>query len=209
MMAARSTPGRVPRTKCEIAVRAPVLPALTHAQARPACTRSIARRIEESFLRRIASRGLSPIATTWEAATTGARARTEAGSGARAAVISCGSPTSWAHSCASSVRARSAPATYSRGSWSPLITSIAIGSTQAFGSAQGPGGLFFLFGLGALLDHAPDPIETIRRDPVAQVYLTGLWIGRQAGLPEPVVRSMHSAARGRLAALLNGHVSGS
>ncbi len=32
--------------------------------------------------------------------------------------------------------------------------------------------LFFLFGLGALLDHAPAPIETIRRDPVAQVRLT-------------------------------------
>src|SRR6267378_3569211 len=133
MMAARSTPGRVPRTKCAIAVRAPVLPALTHAQARPSCTRSIARRIEESFLRRIASRGLSAIATTWEAATTVARARTEAGSGA--------------------------------GAWR----------------------LFLLFGLGALLDHAPAPIETIRCDPVAQVCLTGLRIGRQCRLGEPVV----------------------
>src|ERR1700738_2799033 len=184
MMAARSTPGRVPRTKCEIAVRAPVLPALTHAQARPCCTRSIARRIEESFLRRIASRGLSSIATTWEAATTVARARTEAGSGARAAVISCGPPPSCTHSWGSSLRARSAPARYSRGSWSPLITSIAIGSTQAFRAAQGPGGLFFVFGLGALLDHAPAPIETIRRDPVAQVRLTGLRIGRQCRLRE-------------------------
>src|SRR5256885_463036 len=63
MMAARSTPGRVPSTKCAIAVSAPVLPALTHAQARPSCTRSTATRIEVSFLRRIASRGLSSIAS--------------------------------------------------------------------------------------------------------------------------------------------------
>src|SRR5438552_2234630 len=69
MIAARSTPGRVPSTKCAIAVSAPVLPALTHAQAVPACTRSTATRIEDCFLWRIASRGLSCIYYTCLAGT--------------------------------------------------------------------------------------------------------------------------------------------
>ena len=82
-------------TKCAIAVSAPVLPALTQAQARrPRARRSTATRIEESFLRRIASRGFSSIATTCEAGTICARPRTAAGSGASAASSSRGSPTS-------------------------------------------------------------------------------------------------------------------
>ena len=64
MMAARSTPAIVFRTKCAMAVSAPVLPELTQADARPSFTRSMATRMEESFLRRMASRGESPMATT-------------------------------------------------------------------------------------------------------------------------------------------------
>jgi len=57
MMAGRSTPGIIFSTKCAVAISAPVLPALTHADAAPDLTRSSALRIEESFLRRSASRG--------------------------------------------------------------------------------------------------------------------------------------------------------
>ena len=64
MMAARSTPVSVFSTKCDIAVSAPVLPALTQATARPSFTTSMAMRIDECFLRRMASRGDSPMVTT-------------------------------------------------------------------------------------------------------------------------------------------------
>ena len=149
MIAARSTPGRVPSTKCAIAVSAPVLPALTHAQAVPASTRSTATRIEDCFLWRIASRGLSCIDTTCEAPTTVARLRTGSGRPARAADISCGSPTSWVRSSGSARRARTAPARYSRGSWSPLITSIATGSTQPLLVAARRSGAYSLSSVSA------------------------------------------------------------
>ena len=49
-IAGRSMPGSVFSTKREIAISAPVLPALTQACASPLFTRSTATRIEESFL---------------------------------------------------------------------------------------------------------------------------------------------------------------
>src|SRR5579863_8478000 len=213
MMAARSTPGSVLSTKCAIAVRAPVLPAETAAAARPSCTRLMATRIEESFLCRIASRGFSSMVTTWEAATIAARSRSAGAPPASSRSMSVASPMSSTLSCASSPSARSAPATYSRGSESPLITSIAIGSTLALcGPAQsGARGsaLFLVFALGGLLDDALAAVEAIGRDAVTQMRLTGLRVGRQGGLGQTVVRAVHAAARRRLAAFLNGHGSNS
>jgi len=50
-IAGRSTPGSILSTKWAVAIRAPVLPALTQACASFDFTKSIARRIEESFSR--------------------------------------------------------------------------------------------------------------------------------------------------------------
>ena len=49
-IAGRSIPGNVFNTNRAVAINAPVLPALTHAAARPSLTRLIATRIDESFL---------------------------------------------------------------------------------------------------------------------------------------------------------------
>ena len=49
-IAGRSIPGNVLSTKREIAMSAPVFPALTQACASPVLTRSMATRIDESFL---------------------------------------------------------------------------------------------------------------------------------------------------------------
>src|SRR6185503_17379805 len=78
-IAGRSMPGSVFSTKREMAISAPVLPALTQACAAPLFTRLMATRIEESFLKRSACTGGSSIATTWLAACT----RTRAGAAAR------------------------------------------------------------------------------------------------------------------------------
>ena len=66
MIAGRSMPGRVLSTKRAVAISAPVLPALTQASASPPLTRSMATRIEESFLPRSAVAGDSSMPTTWE-----------------------------------------------------------------------------------------------------------------------------------------------
>ena len=69
-MAGRSMPGSILRTKREIAISAPVLPAETQASASPFLTRLIATRIDESFLLRKATAGDSSIPTTSLAWTT-------------------------------------------------------------------------------------------------------------------------------------------
>src|SRR5580692_5087277 len=65
--------------------------------------------------------------------------------------------------------------------------------------------LFGVFDFGRLLDHALAAVEAIRSDPVAQMGLTRLRVDGERGLLESVVRTVHTARRGRLAALLNGH----
>src|SRR3989440_5837209 len=57
MIAGRSIPGSVLRTKRDTAISAPVLPALTQACASPFFTSSTATRTDESFLLRSASAG--------------------------------------------------------------------------------------------------------------------------------------------------------
>ena len=66
MIAGRSTLGSILRTKRAVAIRAPVLPALTQAWASPLLTRSMATRMDESFLPRRALEGDSSIATVCE-----------------------------------------------------------------------------------------------------------------------------------------------
>ena len=63
-MAGRSTPGRVLSTKRLTAIRAPVLPALTAAWARPSLTILMATRMEESFFWRRATATESSMATS-------------------------------------------------------------------------------------------------------------------------------------------------
>src|SRR6516165_2677270 len=155
----------------------------------------------------MASRGFSSMVTTSVAATTAARSRTVGGNGASAAVISPASPTRSACSCGSSASARNAPARYSRGSLSPLITSMAIGSTPALGCGACDPRSVLIFGLGGLLEHTPAAVEPVRGDAVTQMRLTGLRITRQRGLRESIVRAVHAASRRGLAALLDGHVS--
>lgn len=55
------------KTKRAIAIRAPVLPALTQASTRPSFTRLMATLMDESFLFRIACEGSSSISTTSDA----------------------------------------------------------------------------------------------------------------------------------------------
>src|SRR6266481_6715394 len=64
MIAGRSMPGSILRTKRDTAISAPVLPALTQACASPFLTSSTATRTDESFLLRSASAGDSSISTT-------------------------------------------------------------------------------------------------------------------------------------------------
>src|SRR5438309_1521639 len=64
MIAGRSIPGSILRTKRDTAISAPVLPALTQACASPFLTSSTATRTDESFLLRSASAGDSSISTT-------------------------------------------------------------------------------------------------------------------------------------------------
>ena len=66
-MAGLSMPGSILSTNLAVAIRAPVLPALTQADALPVLTKSIATRIEESFFPLNAKAGDSSISTCCEA----------------------------------------------------------------------------------------------------------------------------------------------
>jgi hypothetical protein len=77
-IAGRSMPSSVFSTKREIAISAPVLPALTQASARSSFTRLTATRIDESRLPRSACAGGSSISTTSSACTTCSRLRSAA-----------------------------------------------------------------------------------------------------------------------------------
>ena len=181
---------------------APVLPALTAALARPSCTRSMATRMEESFLRRIASRGFSSMLDHLGGGDA-LRARAHGGrqvSAAWASMQLAARRTSTAQirivRAARAARRRRTRAARE----SPLITSIAIGSTQALQVRRADGlaeGLFLVVALGRLLDHALAAIEAIRGDAVTQVRLTRLRIDRQRGLAS--ARRASGACRGATA----------
>jgi hypothetical protein len=116
-MAGRCTPGMRPIRSSAAATAAPVLPALTMADACPSLTASAARTTDESFLRRTAAAGSSSIATI-----------SDAGSTSRLPVSpsASGWPTSTTGMPCCSTAWR-APATISAGPRSPPMASTAIG----------------------------------------------------------------------------------
>ena len=69
-MAGRDTPRMRPIRSSDAAMAAPVLPALTMAEARPSRTASAARTTEESFIFRTLAAASAPMAITSEAGTT-------------------------------------------------------------------------------------------------------------------------------------------
>ena len=70
-MAGRETPLMRPSRSSEAAMAAPVLPALSRADACPSRTASAARTIEASFIWRTLEAGSAPISITWLAGMTG------------------------------------------------------------------------------------------------------------------------------------------
>src|SRR5262245_46754060 len=87
------------------------------------------------------------------------------------------------------------------------MTSIAIGSTTecSVTRPRGTGLLSLVVAVRGLFDHPLATVEAVRRDPMAQVCLTRLWIDRQRRFGQRVVRAVHATPGRRLAAFLNGH----
>ena len=118
-IAGRATPRIRPIRRRALAIAAPVLPALTIAEATPSRTASAARIREESFIRRTLEPGSASMAITSEAAIT---------SRSPMSPNSPGRPTRTTGRPRSSA-ARRAPATISSGARSPPMASTATGST--------------------------------------------------------------------------------
>src|SRR5258706_3327630 len=195
-------PGRVFRTNFAVPMSAPVLPALTHACARPALTRSMAMRIEECFLVRMAVRTSSSIETTSVAATTARRSSSAARWRLSSAASASGRPTRSNVASTSEARKSRLAGTVTPGPWSPPMASTAM---TVFIADEKPGLAQFFARSLLRLDDLLAAVVAGRRDVVAQVRLTGGrlyagWWGR-----EEVVRPMHAALRRRLLVLLNGH----
>ena len=130
-MAGRCTPLMRPIRNSALAIVAPVLPALTIADAAPSRTASAARTSEESFMRRTLAPGSASMAMTSEASITG---RSPASNSSDRPTSTTGTP--------SSATACLAPATISPGAKSPPIASTAMGSmvtSRATGSVDGDG----------------------------------------------------------------------
>src|SRR5579875_1192314 len=114
-MAGRATPLSRPMRSRALAMVAPVLPALTMAQALPSRTASAARTNDESFLIRTLDAGSSCMSMTWRQASTGRPP---------VSPIRSGSPTRSTGRPSSSDACR-APATISAGARSPPMASTA------------------------------------------------------------------------------------
>ena len=130
-IAGRSIPGRVFSTNFAVPIRAPVLPADTQACASPDFTRSMATRIEESFLLRMAERMSSSMPTTSLAATIFRRAfaassQCKALMRLSSALSTSGWPTSSTLRSFERSRNCKAAGMVTDGPWSPPIASIAI-----------------------------------------------------------------------------------
>ena len=125
-MAGRSMPGSVFSTNREIAISAPVLPALTQAWAAPDFTRLTATRMDESFLKRKACAGGSSMPTTSVAGRICRRGPVLAPAARRAPSSASRGPT---RIMTVSGRLRwnaSAAGTVTRGPWSPPMQSTAM-----------------------------------------------------------------------------------
>src|SRR6185369_8353012 len=131
-MAGRSMPSRVLSTNREMAMSAPVLPALTQASASLDLTRSMATRMEEPFLLRRATAGDSSIFTTSAAWRTVMRSLASAPSRSTlvrnrssSARMSCSSPTRMTRASALAARKFIAAGTVTGGPKSPPMQSTA------------------------------------------------------------------------------------
>src|SRR5580658_5049924 len=129
-MQGRATPRRRPIRRRADAIVAPVLPALTMAEALPSRTSSAERTSDESFLRRTPWAGSSSMAITSVQAT---RSRPNG------SPTSAGGPTSTTGMPSSA--ARRAPATISPGARSPPMASTATGRWPSAGEGALPLGL--------------------------------------------------------------------
>ncbi len=125
-MAGRSMPGRVFRTKREMAISAPVLPAETAAWAQPSFTRSMARRIDESFFTRRAMASGSCMSTTSLAKRKPRRSPKRGFSRFSAGSTTSGSPTRTTEAWGSDSRKRKAAGSVTDGPKSPPMQSIAM-----------------------------------------------------------------------------------
>src|SRR5262245_5461999 len=207
--AGRSIPGSVRSTKCAVAMRAPVSPALTAASASPLLTRSMATRIDESFLRLTAVAGDSSMATTSAAC----RTRTRGDPPPRrrsSASIASRRPTSTTVAAGCDSRKRNAPGTVTAGPWSPPIQSIArVTLLATIGPAPTdvgrPGRLLpcvrrnrtgagtALLALALGLDDLLAAIEAARADVMPQVDFAGRGFDGKRRVGESVVRAVHPA----------------
>src|SRR5580658_8639730 len=122
----RTTPGRRPMRSNAAAMVAPVLPALTMADAWPSRTSSAARTNDESFLRRTPPAGSSSMAMTSVHSTSGSPMVSPTRSGGPTRTTGM-----W-----SSSKTRRAPSTISAGDLSPPMASMATGRA-ASASAEG------------------------------------------------------------------------
>src|ERR1700728_401326 len=129
-MQGRDTPRRRPIRKRAEAIVAPVLPALTMAEALPSRTSSAERTSDESFLRRTPWAGSSSMAMTSVQATS---------SRPNVSPTRSGGPTRTTGIPSSA--ARRAPATISAGALSPPMASMATGRSAAAGEGALPLGL--------------------------------------------------------------------
>ena len=123
--APRSTPSMVPNTTVAAAIDAPVEPILTNAAALPALTAPAATKTDALGFDRNAVTGDSSSATTPLERTT-CSGRFDAPSRSISGWIKSGSPTS-AMATGLCLTASTAPATVSRGPWSPPMASSAMG----------------------------------------------------------------------------------
>ena len=125
-MAGRSIPGIIFSTNREIAIKAPVLPALTHASATPSLTRLTATRIDELRLPRSACAGCSSIATTSLAGFTLSRSDSLAPWWRNSRSIASCRPTRMIETSSSRLRKSIAAGTVTLTPWSPPMQSSAM-----------------------------------------------------------------------------------
>src|SRR4051812_40339667 len=193
-MAGRLTPRIRPMRSRALAMVAPVLPALTIAEARPSRTASAARTSDESFLRRTPLAGSSSMAMT-----------SDAGRMSRPPVSTVASTSGWPTSTTGipcSRDACTAPATISSGALSPPMASTATGSmaAQAIAAQAAADQSVDVYGLAAAVPAA------VLADHVRELGLAALGADRASGRFERPVRRTAAAALGLGGLLLgDGH----
>ena len=194
-MAGRATPLTRPMRRRALAIAAPVLPALTIADARPSRTASAARTTDESFLRRTPPAGSSCMSTTSLASSTSMPHVLPMAS--RRPTRRMGTPSSSA--------AWRAPATISRGPLSAPITSTAMGSRTGVGRDgsmpwEGLSGLVIPgAGSGGLVDVdglTPAVPAAVGADDVGCLDLAALGAGALGRRGQAPVRRPATAALG-------------